>query len=504
MLIIMGIGLLLLASTGKENNILSNNPKITFFKKVYKKNSYFFNEVTPQYFKSSVNFGDRVTMNISKSGDMIKDISLYIELPEISKSNHSSLPDGIKQFKWTNKIAFSIIKYIDLEIGGILISRLYNDWINLKYELYNEDLLDTIIGKVKILTDYSNGKDKYKLYLPIDYFFNLNSKYALPIVALKKQDVKIHIQFNPITSCFNETPTHYFTIDSTICLFNKGEYIRQNVDGQNAIGEFVYFDINKKRVYYNKVFNDFNVIPRIDYDNDNNQIINTKYNIIGDNTLFSIQPKYDTIIIKDESYFFGEYPTLKDCYLLVNYIFLSNDERWIFLNNKLSYIIPIVQNVLDKKITNTNTNYKLSLTNPHKVLIWRAQLSLNIERNDYFDYTTFPITKKREPIILNSKIILNSIPRTQINNYEHYTYLQNYINKYGFYDNFIYNYSFGLNPKLYEPFGTLNFSKIDDAYLQLQFNKIINYQIQATVKAYGIYYNIFIIENGTSSIKFSI
>ena len=33
----MGLGLLLLASQGKENIIVSQNPDITYFKKVYKK-----------------------------------------------------------------------------------------------------------------------------------------------------------------------------------------------------------------------------------------------------------------------------------------------------------------------------------------------------------------------------------------------------------------------------------------------------------------------------------
>ena len=52
----MGLGLLLLASVGNENNIVNMNPSITFFKKVYKNISYISNEYLPQYFKSTPNF----------------------------------------------------------------------------------------------------------------------------------------------------------------------------------------------------------------------------------------------------------------------------------------------------------------------------------------------------------------------------------------------------------------------------------------------------------------
>ena len=78
----MGLGLLILASYGKENNILSYNQQVTYFKKVYKKASEISFEIIPQYFKSIPNFNKRLTINISKNADLIKDMSLYIELPE--------------------------------------------------------------------------------------------------------------------------------------------------------------------------------------------------------------------------------------------------------------------------------------------------------------------------------------------------------------------------------------------------------------------------------------
>ena len=63
-------------------------------------------------------------------------------------------------------------------------------------------------------------------------------------------------------------------------------------------------------------------------------------------------------------------------------------------------------------------------------------------------------------------------------------------------------YTFGLDPRDIVPKGTMNFSMIDDAYLKLGLNNLVNYQNTINIRAYGTYYNLFIIKNGNSSMKF--
>ena len=67
----------------------------------------------------------------------------------------------------------------------------------------------------------------------------------------------------------------------------------------------------------------------------------------------------------------------------------------------------------------------------------------------------------------------------------------------------VYSYSFGLQSNDIKPHGTLNFSKIDDVYLQLGLNKLITYQNNVNIRAYSIYYNILSIKNGSASLKYS-
>lgn len=490
----MALGLLLLASVGKENIYFNVDPNITFFKSVFKKYVNTSHEILPQYFRSSPNFGRRLSAKIAKNSDLIKDITLYFELPDIPLGNHSTLPSGIKKFAWTNKIALAMIRYIDVEIGGVLFSRHYGDWLNIEHEIQHSNDIgwEQNIGKnVKILVDYSNGKPSYKLYVPLSFFFNMNVDVGLPIGAITKQDIEIHVELNDFNQCYKESPTNYFQIDSYICLYSTNELILQNVDGVKSAGEFIYFDISTKRVYYNIIYGNF-LVPNI---------INTKYNITGKLSGFSLIPITNSIIVRDEPYFPYDTPALKDAYILVNYIYLDAEERWYFLNNELEYVVPLTSTVLEKDIKSLNSNYILKLTNPHKALFWRAQLASNYDINDVFNYTSMPLTPSSEPLVNTNKLLINSIARNEIYNSEYYTYLQTYINK--VYSNEgIYMFSFGLHPMEYKPKGTMNFSMVDDSTLILGLNKIVNYNNSINFRAYGLYYNVLVIKNGNCSFKY--
>ena len=48
----------------------------------------------------------------------------------------------------------------------------------------------------------------------------------------------------------------------------------------------------------------------------------------------------------------------------------------------------------------------------------------------------------------------------------------------------------------------MNFSKIDDAYLSINFNKLINYQNPVVIAAYGIQLNVFRVLNGLGGLGY--
>ena len=492
----MGIGELTLASIGQQNYYLTHNPQITYFKNSFKRHTNFSNEYIPQYFKILPDFSRKTTVNISKNGDLLNNILLYIELPSLPVSNHSFLPNDIKKIAWTENIAINIIKFIDIEIGNVLIDRHYADWIHIYHELTNDinqkKSYNKMIGNIKKLTEYSNGKDKYICYLPLSFWFCLDSGLAFPLTSLRHHEVKIHVQFNDFKNCVKESPTHYFETDSKICLFNKGEIIKQTINGNDYLGEFVYFDVETQRIYYNKIKDDFQ-IPNQD---------NILYNITGEISEFTLQPKINSIIIQDESYFYYGTPALENAYLLVNYIFLDNDERFKFLKNNHQYLIPLIQNIPEQTLYTTNNHIKLPFVNPNKTIFYKTTLKSNIDINNHFNYNCYPLNRKDKEIIQKHLLYINSIKRIEIDDYNFYSVIQNYKNKFNTNKQGIYSISFSIDPLEYQPSGTFNFSKANDSYLKLSLNSKIDYQNPVVIKVFGQQYNILNIKDGLAELEF--
>lgn len=492
----MGVGLLLLVSVGKENIYLSAQPEITFFKIAYRRHTNYSIEPTPQYFKTIPDFGRKCTVTVAKNADLVGMMYLYVELPYIQLENTASIN---KQFAWVNKIGLALINFVEIEIGGSIIDRHYSDWLNIWHEItissghkigYNK-----MIGNISTNTEFSQSKLMTKLHIPLSFWFCLDSGLALPLIALTHNDVKIHVDFNDIDKCYRISPSHFITVTNNFCLFKVGEYFYQNYQNTKIIGEFIYFDPITCNLYYNQIKGKF-IIPTI--------LNDPTLVLIGEITKFIINIKPNTVVVIDEDYFKFNKPSLITSYLLINYIYLDNFERFHFVNNENEYLIPIIQTLPEQIIYSTNIAYKLSLTNPIKFLVWRIILLSNINLNDHFNYTTYPYTLTEENLINKNTIVINSINRINSSSPEIYTYLQKYKHKLNSIQNGIYFYSFALNPLDLQPSGTLNFSKIDDAYLQIKMNKIINYQNTATCRCYGIQYNIFKTKNGIGGLQFSI
>ena len=90
----MGGGLIQLIAVGEQDQFLTGDPEITFFKSVYKRHSNFAMEVKSQIFSGGLSFGSMNSCIISKDGDLISDIctpGVQRRLVELSYSNKKFL-----------------------------------------------------------------------------------------------------------------------------------------------------------------------------------------------------------------------------------------------------------------------------------------------------------------------------------------------------------------------------------------------------------------------------
>jgi hypothetical protein len=110
------------------------------------------------------------------------------------------------KFAWVDKLGHSMIDYIDVYIGGERIDRHYGQWIDIWYELTGnreqEEMYFKMIGNVPEMTTFNRiSKPEYKLYIPLNFWFNRHNGLALPLIALQYSDVAINIKLAPLSKC---------------------------------------------------------------------------------------------------------------------------------------------------------------------------------------------------------------------------------------------------------------------------------------------------------------
>ena len=126
----MGGGLLQLVAYGAQDVYLTGTPQITFFKVVYRRHTNFSLESIEQTFNGTVGFGRRVTCTVSRNGDLVHKMFLQVKLPNLAITSGTGTQAG-----WVENVGYKLIKYVEVEIGGQRIDKHYGEWLYIWNEL---------------------------------------------------------------------------------------------------------------------------------------------------------------------------------------------------------------------------------------------------------------------------------------------------------------------------------------------------------------------------------
>jgi hypothetical protein len=217
--------------------------------------------------------------------------------------------------------------------------------------------------------------------------------------------------------------------------------------------------------------------------------------------------------------------SLTTCKLYGDYVYLDTDERRRFAQGRHEYLIEQIQSK-EETINSTVMKLDLPFNHPIKELIWVIQdgrwitstTATNFTSNnrgkrydkefhefEIFDSTLLsdtrlPIQIKNGNPLENAKLFINGQERFGEMDEKYF----NHVVPYERHTNIpkskgINVYSFALKPEDQQPSGTLNFSKIDSAQLQLTLNN----SNAGKIRVYAVNYNILKITGGMGGIAYS-
>lgn len=523
-------GLIQLVAYGIQDIFLTKDPQITFFKVVYRRHTNFSTEVIPQFFTHKPNFGQRVTCILNRNGDLIRKMHLVVDLPTIPPfKDETNELDEITKFAWVRRIGYAFINHVEIEIGSELIDKQYGDWLNIWNELTVPDnkQINRMLGDIKQLTQFSNGKKQFRLFIPLQFWFNRFAGLALPVVSLQYNHIQINLEINDFNRCYVIAPTHFINIDNDLVNFEPFEFIEQTVDGVRSLARFIHFDIINRRLYLWRLSNngfqsvtvDDPTLIQTEADQDallyardeDGNLVNEQYLITGLTTKFQAMPRINAVerLHRNNSVNFNNI-TLKNAFLLVEYIFLDTEERIRFSRAKHEYLIEQLLFNGEKTIDGVNQNFKVGFTQPCKELHWVTQLTLaqNTRINDHFNYTNSLLKDEDEDpigrnLVTSETILFNGQERLSFRESEYFNHVQPYQNHRHNPSEGINVYSFALFPEKHQPSCTANMSKIDNVLIRLSVEPSIDFENTAKLRIYGLVYNVYRVANGIGGLVFS-
>jgi hypothetical protein len=350
--------------------------------------------------------------------------------------------------QWTYGIGNALVSQAEIEIGGQLIDRQYGDWMNIWTELTipagKRDGYDDMVGNTVSISSDQLGElatsSNKRLYVPLQFWFNRNPGLALPLIALQYHEVKLNLTLRPLS-----------------------DLVRGDA---------------------------------------------------GNNASLAVG-------------------SLTTCKLYVDYIYLDTDERRRFAQVSHEYLIEQVQFTGTETIAalSSNKNVTLNFNHPVKELIWAHTSPLratpwitgggNTSTCGWFNYSGAANGAAGIDTFQTALLQLNGHDRFSVRQADYFRKVQNYEHHTrvprvggdlaGTYSDttqisfrqYIYSYSFALSPEEHQPSGTCNFSRIDNAVLQLAYSKTAETLTALNLNIYAVNYNVLRIMSGMGGLAYS-
>ena len=201
-----------LAAQGLADAVLTGNPQVTFWRFVAKAYTNFALESQLLDFTAGQPyFGAFPKCNLDRIGDLVYWMYAVFELPGIGAKTDDELniATGVDRPYWTNAIGQALIESANFFIGGQNIDYMKGEFLFIWEELTGQpgkrlkEMTGNYGGHVSTLQAVS--AQPRTLYVPLPFWFTLNSGLALPLVSLQFHSVAVSLKLRPLNDLLKFT-----------------------------------------------------------------------------------------------------------------------------------------------------------------------------------------------------------------------------------------------------------------------------------------------------------
>jgi hypothetical protein len=541
----MGGALMQLVAYGAQDVFLTGTPEITFWKVSYRRHTNFAMESIEQTFSGQADFGRRVTCTIARNGDMAFRSYLQVTLPEINQGFAVTGSDGVYA-RWLDFPGEQLIAQVEVEIGGQRIDRQYGDWMH----IWNQLTLSSeqqkgyykMIGHTTQLTYItdptfadvtgpcasSGGPSQVcaprkalpetTLYIPLLFWFCRNPGLALPLIALQFHEVKINIDFRPIGECLWAVKS--LTADSAT--LSVPQAYQQSLVAASLYIDYIFLDTDERRKFAQNPHE--YLIEQLQFTGDesvgsSSNKIKLNFNHPCKELIWVVQPDanvdYCSSLEGGQTLFktLGAQPfNYTDAIdALPNAIHAfggpletSGDNAFINASGlfQMGGAIDSVATAASANAAQWASGTAFDFSNPNNGVASGSAVS---------DAGTFVLAETAldmhcwgENPVVTAKLQLNGQDRFSEREGTYFDIVQPFQHHTRHPDTGINVYSFALRPEEHQPSGTCNFSRIDNAVLQLVLSSpTVSGTATAKVRVYAVNYNVLRVMSGMAGVAYS-
>jgi len=476
-----------LTAIGNENIILNGNPKKTYFKATYNKHTNFGLQRFRIDFEGNrvLNFTTPTILDfkIPRYAELLHDTYICVTLPNIwsplkydpdAEVGRNLIP---YEFQWIEEIGSNMIQEIEIYSGGTTLASYSGEYLacvkERDYSTEKKALWDKMTGNVSELNDPGNSNGNVniypnsmyidetgvepsirsrKLYIPLGSFFCDSSKLALPLVAIQYQEISIKITFRPTFQLYTINNINDITDDT--CISYRISPNPNDLD--NQLWRFIQapYDFAATQELYNTTRNDWN---------SDVHLVSTYIFLGQDERRMFAQQRHDILIKQVKEYEFlgtsgSKIVNMESRDLVSNYMFRFRRSD-AFLRNQWS------------NYTNWPYNYVLP-----KMVTEELPLFNNTEipnpNNFHITGTIGTYAFNQKDILVNMGLVMGGVYRENVMDSGIYNYVEKYVRTTGGAREGLYCYNFCLNSnkKHYQPSGAMNVNRF--AEVSFEFNTI--------------------------------